>query len=96
MLVSGDFFKVAHDDGYFDGGFDYTFLCAIHPSMRPDWAKQWAKLIAIGGTLVTLLYPFKPEKVDGPPFHVDPQEIKKLLEANGNLRIFFIFTWSAV
>ncbi|GMH41874.1 hypothetical protein BSKO_09784 [Bryopsis sp. KO-2023] len=80
-FVLGDFFK--YGGGQFDVGFDYNFFCAIHPSMRADWAKQWSKLIVPGGELVTLLYPVDPTREGGPPFYTDPNVAKDLLEANG-------------
>ncbi|KAF8453729.1 S-adenosyl-L-methionine-dependent methyltransferase [Kalaharituber pfeilii] len=33
-------------EGSFDFVYDYTFLCALHPSMRTDWAKQMSYLLA--------------------------------------------------
>ena len=25
--------------------YDYTFMCALHPDMRGDWAAAWARYI---------------------------------------------------
>lgn len=38
-------------------GYDYTFLCALHPSMRQRWAAAWARHLVPGGELVTMVYP---------------------------------------
>lgn len=43
--------------GPFDLGFDYTFLCALHPDMRRDWAPAWGRLLRPGGLLLTLIFP---------------------------------------
>lgn len=45
-----DFFTFADPAGAFDMGYDYTFGCAIHPSMRPAWGQSWARLIQPGGS----------------------------------------------
>lgn len=47
--------------GVFDLGYDYTFLCALHPDMRKDWATAWAQLLRPGGYLLTLIFPVDPE-----------------------------------
>ena len=47
--------------------------------MRKKWASKWAEVIKPGGELVTLIFPVRPEKKDGPPWHVDPELCKELL-----------------
>lgn len=59
--------------------------------MRGDWAKTWAKLITKGGELVTLIFPDKPSKEGGPPFHSSPDDVRQLLEDNGKGHIYQIF-----
>ncbi len=45
------------------------FGCAMHPSMRHDWAKHWARHVKPGGRLVTLIFPVDDrDPTDGPPF----------------------------
>ncbi|KAJ3372998.1 hypothetical protein HDU91_001680, partial [Kappamyces sp. JEL0680] len=69
-----DFFgESVLEENSFDFVFDYTFLCALHPSMRSEWASRMGKLIRPGGTLLTLMYPLvddisKADLEDGPPF----------------------------
>jgi hypothetical protein len=63
-------------------GFDYTFLCALHPSMRADWASAWARALAPGAALVTLIFPVD-EREGGPPWAVTPQLYKDLLLPQG-------------
>eukprot|EP00879_Flechtneria_rotunda_P020860 GHRR01021963.1.p1 GENE.GHRR01021963.1~~GHRR01021963.1.p1 ORF type:complete len:175 (+),score=57.83 GHRR01021963.1:248-772(+) len=50
-LVVGDFYAYNHPSGPFDVGYDYTFLCAMHPSMRKDWA-QVRSILAADATTV--------------------------------------------
>ncbi len=41
-LDVGDFFAV---QGQYHLIFDYTFLCALPPIMRKDWAKTMSKIL---------------------------------------------------
>lgn len=68
-----DFFK---DDfleqtngGQFDVIFDYTFLCALPPEMRPSWAKRMSELLASDGHLICLEWPLGKPPTDGGPPH---------------------------
>lgn len=71
-FILADFFK---DDffsqtngGKFDLIFDYTFLCALPPEIRHDWAKRMSELLAPDGKLVCLEWPLgKDPKEGGPP-----------------------------
>ena len=44
----------------FDFVYDYTFLCALHPTVRVEWAKKMAKLVKQDGELLTLIFPIRP------------------------------------
>jgi methyl halide transferase len=59
--------------------FDYTFLCALPPSMRGDWARAMTTLVRPGSELVCLIYPIG-DHVTGPPFAMQPTTIRDLLE----------------
>ncbi|GBF87306.1 thiol methyltransferase [Raphidocelis subcapitata] len=81
-FVQGDFFTYSDDVvPAFDAGYDYTMLCALHPSMRPAWAAAWARLLRPGGHLVTMVYPVDSslESRPGPPWPVTPGLYKDLL-----------------
>ncbi|KAJ4350512.1 uncharacterized protein N0V89_009133 [Didymosphaeria variabile] len=86
----GDFFE----DGWLEGtgglgeGFDViydnTFLCALHPTIRPQWAQRMAQLLAPGGVLICLEFPtHKPPKSGGPPFSLPPTVHEELLKRPG-------------
>lgn len=81
----GDFFHVAAPSS-FDIGYDYTFLCALHPSMRADWAEAWACHLAQGGLLITMIYPVGKEELQGPPWPVTPELYQELLSQGAFLR----------
>jgi len=62
----------------FDLIFDYTFFCAIEPSMRPLWAEQMDKLLNPGGELLTLMFPLN-ELSGNPPYKADVEDYEKFL-----------------
>ncbi|KAK4556570.1 hypothetical protein LTR86_006141 [Recurvomyces mirabilis] len=85
----GDFFK---DDflaqtggkGAFDVIYDYTFLCALPPSLRPSWAKRMGELLAPSGHFVCLEFPLgKEPKTGGPPHGLSPELYEQLLKRPG-------------
>jgi Thiopurine S-methyltransferase (TPMT) len=59
------------------------FLCALPPEQRKDWAQGWARLIAPGGELVTMMFPVDPEKQGGPPYAVSHELYTELLTPVG-------------
>ena len=70
----------------FDMAWDYTFLCAIEPTMRVAWAEKMAALIRPGGTLLTLLFPVDDADArestaadPGPPYRLHPELARRLL-----------------
>ncbi|KXX82479.1 putative thiol methyltransferase 2 [Madurella mycetomatis] len=76
-FVCDDFFQrgweakyfAACDDGGFDLIYDYTFLCALLPEMRKDWAKRMRELLRPTGLLVCLEFPlYKDLTAPGPPW----------------------------
>lgn len=36
--------------------------CALHPTMRENWAAAWARHLTPGGELITLVYPVDPSQ----------------------------------
>ncbi|KAK2591341.1 hypothetical protein QQS21_010966 [Conoideocrella luteorostrata] len=75
-IIAGDFFArdwertLAEDEWEgFDLIYDYTFLCALLPEMRKDWARRMRELVAPSGVLVCLEFPmYKDLKATGPPW----------------------------
>lgn len=63
-LIQGDFFK--HASSY-DLIIEQTFFCAIHPSLRQDYAKKMQELLNPHGKVVGLLFRV-PLNNDHPPF----------------------------
>ncbi|ORZ03391.1 S-adenosyl-L-methionine-dependent methyltransferase [Syncephalastrum racemosum] len=78
-FVADDFYKFTFPQGGYDLVYDYTFLCAMHPDMRPQWSARMAEIVKPGGTLVALMFPIV-EKKGGPPFAVSPELYHELLD----------------
>jgi SAM-dependent methyltransferase len=76
-----NFFDLDQNDK-FDLIYDYTFLCALDPTIRTDWATKMSDLVKPGGELITLIYPIYPddyERTGGPPFRVSLRLLEELL-----------------
>ncbi|KAL2919852.1 hypothetical protein HK105_200769 [Polyrhizophydium stewartii] len=62
--------------------FDYTFACAIDPSIRDAWAAQLANLVRPGGHALVMMYPLRPLDNEGPPFAWSVEQYCHYLEPN--------------
>lgn len=71
------------EDVKYDFIYDYTFLCALDPTMRMSWALKMSELVKPGGELLTLIFPISEEREGGPPFRVSLEVVKDLLEPAG-------------
>ena len=77
----GDFFEMA-GGRKFDFIWDNTFLCALEPAAREDWAAQMRRLLADDGELLTCVFPIGPRD-GGPPFAMSVELVRSLLEPAG-------------
>ncbi|KAK4513945.1 uncharacterized protein ATC70_005952 [Mucor velutinosus] len=83
-FICADFYKFkAPEEGYVLA-YDYTFLCAMEPYMRPAWAQKYAEIIQKDGILITLMYPLDNHE-GGPPFALNEQVYSELLSAHFDL-----------
>ncbi|KAJ8655314.1 hypothetical protein O0I10_009003 [Lichtheimia ornata] len=80
-FICDDFYNFKYPEGGYDLIYDYTFLCAMPPSMRPQWASRMAEIIKPGGVLVALMFPLE-EKEGGPPFGLSVDVYNELLGPN--------------
>lgn len=85
-VVLDDFFSHKPAQPY-DLVYDYTFLCALHPTLRAAWASQMSTLIRPGGQLWTMQFPLRPYPAGseedlnrGPPFQLSPALYHTLLD----------------
>lgn len=78
----GNFFQFEPDEP-FDLVVDYTFLCAIEPDRRVEWARKMAEVIVEGGELLTVIFPVVDKPADeGPPYPLSPELVWQLLKDN--------------
>ncbi|KAJ1621722.1 S-adenosyl-L-methionine-dependent methyltransferase [Pavlovales sp. CCMP2436] len=91
VVRTGDFFGLELERQY-DFVFDSTFLCALPPSLREDWATMMAGIISPGGQLITNIFPIRednePDPADGdigsgPPYALSPSLVERLLTRAG-------------
>lgn len=80
LPCAGDFFR---HEGQYDLIYDCTFLCALDPSVRQQWATTQRKLLAEGGTLVCCVFPIRPADSGGPPYAMSVELVRGLLEPQG-------------
>lgn len=90
-VIEADFFSYSPEVAY-ALVFDSTFLCAIDPSKRQEWAAQMSRLVAEGGILVSNIFPIRPDGApdpadgnvgSGPPFALSARLVSSLLEPAG-------------
>jgi hypothetical protein len=77
----GNFFEFDPPEGKYQLIYDYTFLCALSPDLRPKWASKMAELISSDGILIALMFPISDHK-DGPPYALNPDIYQELLGEN--------------
>lgn len=77
----GDFFDF-RPSAPFDFVWDYTFFCALDPDRRGPWGKKMAELVAAGGTLATLLFPYENpvSSREGPPWPINEELVRRVVE----------------
>jgi cyclopropane fatty-acyl-phospholipid synthase-like methyltransferase len=79
-----DFFKPPKEmHGMYDVIYDYTFLCAIPPGMRTEWAETMNALLKPDGELITLIFPTDAITEYGPPFRLTVEMVTNLLVPKG-------------
>jgi hypothetical protein len=76
QLLEADFF---HLNGTFDMVIEQTFFCALHPTLRADYAHKMHELIAPGGKLVGVLFN-APMNSDRPPFGGHAEEYRRYFD----------------
>jgi len=77
-----DFFSLKPPGEGFDVIYDYTFLCALDPSQRVQWAETMKKLLKANGELITLIFPLG-DFAGGPPHAMNKELVTSLLTAQG-------------
>ena len=82
-LLETDFFELGESG--FDLILEQTFFCALHPSLRPEYAEKMFEILKPGGILAGLLFDF-PLTPSGPPFGGSLTEYRRLFEKKFRIR----------
>ncbi len=83
QLIQEDFFNL---DMTFDLVIEQTFFCALHPNLRPAYAKKMHSLLAPKGKIAGLLFN-APLYEDHPPFGGDTKEYQKLFSPYFDIKV---------
>ncbi|NVO32764.1 methyltransferase domain-containing protein [Hymenobacter lapidiphilus] len=78
QLLLADFFAL-EPAPLFDLIVEQTFFCALNPGLRPAYARQCARLLRPGGTLMGLLFDTEFAQA-GPPFGGSREEYRTYFE----------------
>ncbi|KAI9684440.1 MAG: hypothetical protein M1829_002250 [Trizodia sp. TS-e1964] len=71
-FTAGDFFAPEFSKGY-DLIYDYTFLSALPPALRPAWALRMSQLLHTNGILICVEFPSTKDPASGgPPWALPP------------------------
>lgn len=90
-VKTGSFFDLpSAEGGVYDFAYDYTFLCALPPTLRQDWASTYQRLLKPGGALITVVFPITASKPpsSGPPYPLTEHLVADLLEPLGFTAVF--------
>jgi len=67
----------------FDLVFEHTFLCAINPELRSNWAALMQRCVKPGGRVLAVAFPGgKAADLGGPPFGYSVDDMLQLLGAS--------------
>ena len=82
-LLVGDFFDLDRERTKgVKAVYDRASLVALPPSMRNDYAKKMAELLAPGARTLLISFQYPQEAMSGPPHSVPPEEIETLYDQN--------------
>jgi methyl halide transferase len=84
MLHADLFTLAATHSGEFDMLVEYTCVCAVDPSRRAELVDVMAAMLKPGGHALMLLFPVD-GRAGGPPFAIDAEEWKKLMQRHFHL-----------
>lgn len=75
-VIVADFFQHDFGDVRFDLIYERTFLCALHPSRRSEYAARVVDLLVPGGLLAGIF--FYGEESDPPPYPLTDQQAESI------------------
>ncbi len=89
-LLCGDFFKLkAEHLSNCSGVFDRASLIALPPEMRPDYARHMQSIVPKQCRMLLVTMEYVQEEMQGPPFSVHEEEVRKLYKQNHEISLLF-------
>jgi thiopurine S-methyltransferase len=85
-LSNGDFFKLKAEESY-DFIYDRASLVALPASMRGEYAEIIKRSLKKGGKCLLIVYEYDQSKMEGPPFSIDENEVRKLFGDQFNIEL---------
>ncbi len=80
-LLCNDFFRLTPDDlNKVAAVYDRASLIALPPEMRRQYAQTMAQLLKPGAQILLVTFEYDQGFMNGPPFSVEPGEVKELYE----------------
>lgn len=64
--------------------YDYVMYCAINPDKRKEYSEKVSSLLNTNGLFLSIFFPVE-NKIGGPPFGVDMNEVENLFGKNMEL-----------
>jgi thiopurine S-methyltransferase len=80
-LLEGDALELTPEVlGPVEAAYDRAALVALPPDMRPRYAESMARLLTPGARALLIAFEYPQELRGGPPFSVEPREVRALFE----------------
>lgn len=87
-LLCGDVFKLDEAQlAAVDAVYDRAALVALPPAMRIRYARSLYGRLRVGCSGLLQCFEYAQDRRDGPPFSVEEQEVRRLLEPDWSLRV---------
>ena len=78
-ILNVDFFKISKNYyNYFDIILEYTFFCAIDPSLRQEYSLICHKILKQNGQFIGIILPVIENNCNNPPFFVDIKDFENI------------------
>lgn len=86
-LLCGDFFDLTQSDcAGVSAVYDRASLIALPPPMRARYARHLVELLAPGTPVLLITMEYPSHEMDGPPFSVHEDEVRRLYQVNFDIR----------
>ena len=89
-ILCGDFFNLTAEDlKGVAGVYDRASLIALPPDMRPRYADHLSAILPKGAAILLVTMEYRQTEMNGPPFSVSEDEVRKLYEKHYDVTRLF-------